>query len=240
MEQFSWPEHFRNVDRPARNWRSTLSSGMITMPAPAGPFVFGTQMLKQLTRIRRARFNAVYALIFSLILVCAVWCCAAGAQTQDAASSKSTTAKSSTKKSATTKSSTAHAAVKHSRKKKTVRVRGQQKIDPDRAREIQEALIREHYLTGDSTGTWNQASEDAMRRYQEDHGWQTKEVPDSRALIKLGLGPSKDHLLNPESAMTTVPDAPRSDSPMPTSHTTAPVSNLPTQTPAQSDSSQPQ
>ena len=47
-----------------------------------------------------------------------------------------------------------------------------------------------------------------MRRYQADHGWQSKTVPDSRALIKLGLGPSKDHLLNPESAMTTVPDAP--------------------------------
>jgi hypothetical protein len=44
-----------------------------------------------------------------------------------------------------------------------------------------------------------------MRRYQSDHGWQTKEVPDSRALISLGLGPSHAHLLNPESAMTTGP-----------------------------------
>jgi hypothetical protein len=121
-----------------------------------------------------------------------------------------------------------------------VKVRGQQKIDSDRAREIQEALIREHYLSGDPTGNWNQTSEDAMRRYQEDHGWQTKEVPDSRALIKLGLGPSKDHLLNPESAMTTVPDAPQSDSPLPTSHTTPPVSNTPTQSPARGNSNSPQ
>jgi hypothetical protein len=67
-------------------------------------------------------------------------------------------------------------------------------------------LIREHYLSGEPAGSWNQASEDAMRRYQSDHGWQTKEVPDSRALIKLGLGPSHDHLLNPESAMTTAPE----------------------------------
>jgi hypothetical protein len=88
-------------------------------------------------------------------------------------------------------------------------VRGQKKIDTDRAQAIQEALIREHYLNGQATGTWNQASEDAMRRYQADHGWQSKTVPDSRALIKLGLGPSHDHLLNPESAMTTGPDAPR-------------------------------
>lgn len=91
-------------------------------------------------------------------------------------------------------------------------MRGQQKIDPERAEAIQEALIREHYLSPDNAGSWNQASEDAMRRYQEDHGWQTKEVPDSRALIKLGLGPSKDGLLNPESAMTTVPDAPKGES----------------------------
>ena len=96
-----------------------------------------------------------------------------------------------------------------SRKKKTARVPGQKKIDADRAQAIQEALIREHYLNGQATGTWNQASEDAMRRYQADHGWQFKTVPDSRALIKLGLGPSHDHLLNPESAMTTGPDAPR-------------------------------
>jgi hypothetical protein len=88
--------------------------------------------------------------------------------------------------------------------------RGQQKIDPERAQEIQQALIREHYLTGEASGSWNQASEDAMRRYQADHGWQSKTVPDSRALISLGLGPSHDHLLNPESAMTSGPDTSRS------------------------------
>lgn len=31
-----------------------------------------------------------------------------------------------------------------------------------------------------------------MARYQADHGWQSKVTPDSRALIKLGLGPSHD------------------------------------------------
>ena len=29
-----------------------------------------------------------------------------------------------------------------------------------------------------------------MEKLQADNGWQTKLVPDSRALIKLGLGPS--------------------------------------------------
>jgi hypothetical protein len=119
-----------------------------------------------------------------------------------------------------------------------VHARGQQKIDSERAQAIQQALIREHYLSGEATGTWNQSSEEAMRKYQADHGWQSKTVPDSRALIKLGLGPSKDHLLNPESAMTTVPDAPRAE-PMPTtSHSTAPGTDpTPAKNPNQSDSS---
>ncbi len=96
--------------------------------------------------------------------------------------------------------------------KRRTTARGQQKIDSERAQEIQQALIREHYLTGEATGTWNQASEDAMRRYQADHGWQSKTVPDARALISLGLGPRHDHLLNPESAMTTEPVPPQAAS----------------------------
>lgn len=125
---------------------------------------------------------------------------------------------------------------KRGSKKKPARARGQQKIDSERATSIQQALIREHYLSGEATGSWNQASEDAMRRFQADQGWQSKTVPDSRALIKLGLGPSKDHLLNPESAMTTVPDrsrtgAPTSQSPSPASTTPSPDSPAPSPNP---------
>jgi hypothetical protein len=81
--------------------------------------------------------------------------------------------------------------------------RGQQKIDPKRAREIQEALIREHYMQGKPSGVWDQTSQKAMERFQAENEWQSKTVPDARALIKLGLGPDHEHLLNPESAMTT-------------------------------------
>lgn len=91
--------------------------------------------------------------------------------------------------------------------------RGQQKIDPTRAREIQEALIREHYLDGAASGIWDAKSQSAMQHYQADNGWQSKTVPDSRALIKMGLGPDHEHLLNPESAMTSQPEMPHA-SPM--------------------------
>jgi len=96
---------------------------------------------------------------------------------------------------------------KSSHGKKTSKKRGQKAIDSERAREIQTALIREHYMQGEPSGKWDAATQAAMQRYQADQGWQSKTTPDSRALIKLGLGPSHDHLLNPESAMTTSPAA---------------------------------
>lgn len=97
----------------------------------------------------------------------------------------------------------------HSTKKSKSKKRGQMAIDNERAQQIQEALVREHYLNGTPSGKWDASSQEAMRRYQADQGWQTKEVPDSRALIRLGLGPDHGHLLNPETAMTTEPPLPR-------------------------------
>jgi len=89
--------------------------------------------------------------------------------------------------------------------KKGSKKRSQQVIDSGRARDIQTALIREHYMQGEPSGKWDSATQAAMQHYQADQGWQSKTTPDSRALIKLGLGPSHDHLLNPESAMTAAP-----------------------------------
>jgi hypothetical protein len=103
----------------------------------------------------------------------------------------------------------------HKKKKKSHKKvsHGQQKIDPQRAREIQTALIREHYLTGKASGVWDDTSEKAMQKFQADNGWQSKTTPDSRALIKLGLGPDHQHLLNPESAMTSTPPPAQSTTP---------------------------
>jgi hypothetical protein len=67
---------------------------------------------------------------------------------------------------------------------------GQRGIAPERATEIQSALIHENYMTGAPTGQWDAQTEAAMQKFQADHGWQTKLTPDSRALIKLGLGPN--------------------------------------------------
>ncbi len=103
-------------------------------------------------------------------------------------------------------------ATRHTAKKVKGHKRGQAAIDNQRAQQIQEALVRDHYLSGSPSGTWDAPTQEAMRRYQADQGWQTKQVPDSRALIRLGLGPAHDRLLNPESAMTTGPKLPQSAS----------------------------
>lgn len=100
-----------------------------------------------------------------------------------------------------------HTSSRHRRGRRTSwKRRGQQHIDADRAREIQEALIREKYLSGDPSGVWDARSQAAMTRYQADNGWQSKVTPDSRALIKLGLGPdySKEQLLNPPAKSDAV------------------------------------
>ena len=65
-------------------------------------------------------------------------------------------------------------------------------MDAGRAIQIQQALIQAHYLTGSPSGHWDAESQTAMQKYQADNGWQTKITPDSRALIKLGLGPKQD------------------------------------------------
>jgi putative peptidoglycan binding protein len=99
---------------------------------------------------------------------------------------------------------------RRSRHSRNWRHHGQQKVDVRRTQQIQQALIRSHYLDGDPSGAWDTKTQEALRRYQAANGWQTKVVPDSRALIMLGLGPSNDRLLNPQSAMTSHPDAPTS------------------------------
>ena len=70
------------------------------------------------------------------------------------------------------------------------RLQGQRAIDDERATQIQSALIRSGYLTGEPSGHWDAETQAAMEKLQADNGWQTKLVPDSRAIIKLGLGPS--------------------------------------------------
>jgi hypothetical protein len=250
MELSSWPVHFRNRYIIRRDWRTIPRSGTIGWAGLAG-FLLGLstkdgrlqestmQLFHQLRRWRR----------FGL---CVVLCLLAGrlalAQTDPSTpppkpAQTSATPAPKAKPNPNPPNATGHTTTKHSpahkstahtsaRKSKTARgkavakKRGQQAIDSDRARQIQTALIREHYMQGEPSGTWDNATQAAMQRYQAAQGWQSKTTPDARALIKLGLGPSSDHLLNPESAMTSSPAA---GGPKATTKPLPPENNIPQQ-----------
>ena len=238
----------------------------MTVPVPSGwAFAFGvwrevcggkfSEMIRFSATLRSVRIGAICVLALNCALGAAAESASAKPKpktTHSTVPKKTTSTSSHTRHSTPStstgvKKSSAKSTGKRSSPRKSSRDRGQLKIDSERAMAIQQALIREHYLTGEPAGTWNEVSEEAMRRYQADHGWQSKTVPDSRALISLGLGPSKDHLLNPESAMTTVPDPPKSEATTPTSHTSpatsspvAPASGTTTSTPAANDPASPQ
>jgi hypothetical protein len=81
---------------------------------------------------------------------------------------------------------------------------GKPGIEPQRAAELQAALIKAGYLSGQPSGTWDAPTESAMQKLQAENGWQTKLVPDARAIIKLGLGPAHDTVASTEQTPSTI------------------------------------
>jgi peptidoglycan hydrolase-like protein with peptidoglycan-binding domain len=78
-------------------------------------------------------------------------------------------------------------------------------IDDSRATQIQTSLIKSGYLSGEASGHWDSETEAAMQKFQSDNGWQTKLIPDSRAIIKLGLGPNRDSELSKSPSIVAAP-----------------------------------
>jgi peptidoglycan hydrolase-like protein with peptidoglycan-binding domain len=145
---------------------------------------------------------------FGMILIVALAIAPASATTTHKTSHRTSTSKATTHKSSVHKTSTHKTSNKSKHGKRTVakkswKSKGQHGITSDRTREIQAALIREHYLDGEADGVWDTRTQEAMRNFQAKQGWQTKVLPDSRALIKLGLGPDHSDVLNPETAATS-------------------------------------
>jgi murein L,D-transpeptidase YcbB/YkuD len=63
----------------------------------------------------------------------------------------------------------------------------------DRYREIQQALTAKGYLQAEqATGTWDQNSTDAMKRFQMEQNLEPSGKINSLSLIALGLGPKHD------------------------------------------------
>ena len=100
-----------------------------------------------------------------------------------------------------------HAIKSAGSKSRHKKLHGQQAIDSARVTEIQQALIRQHYMTGDANGQWDSTTIAAMQKFQSDQGWQTKLMPDSRAIKKLGLGPDYSNAINASGSSFVDPKA---------------------------------
>jgi Putative peptidoglycan binding domain len=75
----------------------------------------------------------------------------------------------------------------------TVRSRPQAIPTPQRYKQIQEALAAKGYLPANqATGQWNDASVDALKRFQAAQNIESTGRINSLSLIALGLGPKRD------------------------------------------------
>ncbi len=92
------------------------------------------------------------------------------------AGARSPAAQSSTSKKKKTKKKTKPTAV------------GQKTPTPDRIKEIQLALSREGAYSGEPTGKWDNATIEAMKKYQGDNGITPTGKIDALTINKLGLG----------------------------------------------------
>jgi peptidoglycan hydrolase-like protein with peptidoglycan-binding domain len=141
-----------------------------------------------------------------------IWLSMAAAQTKKkssapaakkaAVSTKSNSAKKAPARSTTSRSTTARkgtsnrkaASKKPIARRPAVTWRNRQTVpSPDRYREIQSALAARGFLASeDATGNWNQASTDALKRFQQEQNLDATGKVNSLSLIALGLGPKRD------------------------------------------------
>lgn len=147
----------------------------------------GATRFTEVEVVRVRSFRAILVFAMSMVLT-------AGAAGARAATSH-------TKKHTVSRSHRTH----HVTHRRSRRVRGQQAIDPARVTQIQQALVSAHYLDRSPDGNWDSSTKEAMQKYQADNGWQTKLLPDSRALVKLGLGPDYSDAINAKGSSFAAP-----------------------------------
>jgi peptidoglycan hydrolase-like protein with peptidoglycan-binding domain len=95
-------------------------------------------------------------------------------------------------------------------KRTTARERGQKAPTPERISEIQTALGKDGSFAGAPNGKWDDATVDAMKKFQESHGLTPTGKLDAKTLQKLGLGSQTAGLAPPTppvSSSALVPGA---------------------------------
>ena len=123
--------------------------------------------------MRRTSLRATH-LALSLLLAAGLGVFSGSAQAQSTATKKSPSS---------TKRGKAHG--KRASQKSR---RGQKEPAADRISEIQQALAKNSSYAGEPNGKWDDATVDAMRKFQESHGLSPTGKLDAKTLQQLGLG----------------------------------------------------
>ena len=90
------------------------------------------------------------------------------------------------------------------------------KLQPERASEIQQALVQRGYLNVGPNGVWDDSTRGAMKRFQVESGLPPTGLPEAKSLMKLGLGPHPlPDELDPttQARMMSPPSSDRMDTP---------------------------
>jgi peptidoglycan hydrolase-like protein with peptidoglycan-binding domain len=105
------------------------------------------------------------------------------------------------------KTSTKKKKGKSAKSKKSSKPTGQKAPTPDRVRDIQTALQREGAYDGEPTGKWDDATVEAMKKYQDKKGLSPTGKIDAVTLNKLGLGSDTAGKGAPVPTASTTPPA---------------------------------
>ena len=106
--------------------------------------------------------------------------------------------------STTTKKPAHSARGKTASRRRPKKPKGQEAPTADRINEIQEALASKGTFTATPTGKWDDATADAMRKFQSSHGLAPTGKLDALTLQKLGLGSQTAGLAAPTAPPNSV------------------------------------
>lgn len=132
----------------------------------------------------------VTALVVGTLLLPAGALCATKASKATGKKSTTVTKGGTTAKVGTGKRTKKASAKKRRHRKEPFRRRlARLKLQPERVQEIQQALVTAGYLNQEPNGKWDDSTRNAMRQFQQDHGFPSTGLPEAKSLMKLGLGP---------------------------------------------------
>ena len=127
----------------------------------------------------------------------------AATQSSHSSSKSSTTGKSSTTNKSSTAGSKSHTSTKKTRAKRGRKEKGQTAPTPERISEIQTALAKDGSFTGSPNGKWDDATAEAMKKFQAAHSLNPSGKLDARTLQKLGLGSQTAGVAAPMPAVSS-------------------------------------